>query len=578
MSQNLKITEGGGERNFTGVKRLKTDKTDGGACYWVPEEERRLETLHASRNGVYLPGQGYYAFDEVDARSISGIKAGGHEYTVNLDDAGNPHISTGGLDVSIDEAGNPIATYDDTPIDIDDISQYLDLNSDLDISFDLDDLNISGLDLSGLSADLSIDLDGLNMELYDLPDEIRITKEPPYIDGKTVTVKDFVVQAYRGGKVWEGENIDYPNGIIPPNELTLTFTEKRENKFNVADSVLWRKEEYTFDGGEGTIGDESYTVKSSIPFLTGGEATFKTRYKERFVAQVHGELYNTYEKDYNLGAKINTGYGKIVLLKFKSITNRVDNGVNNPATVTRIVPYFFYTYLPPDPSRPYYYFQPEAIVDARELDNSKKFEEKIQAKVESRLGIQSDYLPYWYRKPDGAYNINWYTYGFGNHNWRFEYDSAQNLFYEHDFEILDGKCVRNRYWVEDGSLAYTYKYEWSTEEGNLPFFDVDEILNYPTAEDEPRHYNKPNFSDVLDRIALSLFFTDDGERRDDKEFELYHPAMVTIAWDRPRDNRTLKAVKEVYVEENETSAQLDTAAHPGTTVNEEGFSHHSGKF
>ena len=115
MSQEVEIIEGARGRSFSRVNRIKTDKQDGGACFWVPENERRLTSLPAFQNGEYEPGNGYYAFDSVDA-SVMHFD----DFDINIDDDDLPHIDLDGIDITIDETGIPHINFDYEVITVDD--------------------------------------------------------------------------------------------------------------------------------------------------------------------------------------------------------------------------------------------------------------------------------------------------------------------------------------------------------------------------------------------------------------------------------------------------------------------------
>lgn len=110
MSQKVTVKEGGRERNFSLVRRLKTDKQDGGACFWVPENERRLTPLYAMENGDYTPENGYYAFSEVRA-NVMNFDFDNPDIDIEIDDIDLPHIDLPDIDITIDEIGIPEISY-----------------------------------------------------------------------------------------------------------------------------------------------------------------------------------------------------------------------------------------------------------------------------------------------------------------------------------------------------------------------------------------------------------------------------------------------------------------------------------
>ena len=73
MSKDITIQEGGTARTFTGVTKLKTAKTGGGSCYWVPEEETQLGHKSITADGTYYAAtDGYYGFEYVVVNGITG--------------------------------------------------------------------------------------------------------------------------------------------------------------------------------------------------------------------------------------------------------------------------------------------------------------------------------------------------------------------------------------------------------------------------------------------------------------------------------------------------------------------------
>lgn len=57
MPKNIVISEGTTGRNFSGVKKLKTELQGGGTCNWIPEDEAgdytNLKTKNITENGEY---------------------------------------------------------------------------------------------------------------------------------------------------------------------------------------------------------------------------------------------------------------------------------------------------------------------------------------------------------------------------------------------------------------------------------------------------------------------------------------------------------------------------------------------
>lgn len=92
----VSILEGQLERNFSGVKLLRTDLSGGGSCEWIPEDKIQLTTLNIRKNGTYKAsdytdrdGNKYYGFSEVTVnvtgRTTIVDPEDGNEYSVETD-------------------------------------------------------------------------------------------------------------------------------------------------------------------------------------------------------------------------------------------------------------------------------------------------------------------------------------------------------------------------------------------------------------------------------------------------------------------------------------------------------------
>lgn len=237
MSKNATITEGKQGRTFDGTERLETEQPDGNSCFWVPEDERQLDVKYVMENGDHYPDN--YAMSEINVNVIDKITdLDGEDWEITIDDIGIPHIILPDLDIDITidpEDGLPEINIDGVDIDLPEIDGLLDLDEDIDISIDDMDLDITGLDLDGLDLDVRIDLGTLDIDLFDLPDEIRIIHLPDkaeYKEKEKIDFKGLVVQAYRNGEVWEDKDGKYQDGYIPEQELTFsTHTAKQVGRY-----------------------------------------------------------------------------------------------------------------------------------------------------------------------------------------------------------------------------------------------------------------------------------------------------------------------------------------------------------
>lgn len=94
MSKNPIITEGVQGRAFNEVAKLGVPLVAGGESFWVPKDERQLESLSVKANGTYRPKE-KYGISRVSVsvpgttRKISGKGSDGNDYTVDVDSSDN---------------------------------------------------------------------------------------------------------------------------------------------------------------------------------------------------------------------------------------------------------------------------------------------------------------------------------------------------------------------------------------------------------------------------------------------------------------------------------------------------------
>lgn len=296
MSEYISIAEGGKSRNFGPVNLLETETADGeGSCFWVPESDRELETEFIMSNGDYLPEK--YAFSELDVHVMEPIG----DFEITIDDIDLPHIDIEDpdIDITIDpNTGLPELTIDGVEVELPDISADIDINGDIDISLDVDDLgdidlDISGIDLDGLDVNLDIDLDTLDIDVTDLPDEIRIMHVPnktAYKDGEEIDLDGLVVQAYRGGEVWNDTSGKYIDGYVPAHKLQIdpqiakyTGTHDMPIFTTPADdtSIEYRANRNTFSFVQVPIGTVfNGNIKGREYTLTFGGKVFATMFRD----------------------------------------------------------------------------------------------------------------------------------------------------------------------------------------------------------------------------------------------------------------------------------------------------------
>jgi hypothetical protein len=94
MSKNPIITEGAQGRAFNKVAKLGFPLVAGGESFWVPKDERQLESLSVKANGTYRPKE-KYGISRVSVSvpgttsKLSGKGSDGNDYTVDVDSSDN---------------------------------------------------------------------------------------------------------------------------------------------------------------------------------------------------------------------------------------------------------------------------------------------------------------------------------------------------------------------------------------------------------------------------------------------------------------------------------------------------------
>lgn len=204
------IYEGGKPRIMPETDTIYTDTVDGGICEWKPASSMEIGPAKITENGEFTADDfNYYGLSEVEIDVQEEVG----DYIVSVDEDGKPHIETDDWDLTIDDYGFP----DFGDLDIGEALENLEFDTDIDISFDDLNLNVDTLD-----TDFELNLDTLELTETELPDEIRIMHVPnktSYKDGEEIDLDGLVVQAYRGGEVWNDESGRYIDGYVPVHEL-----------------------------------------------------------------------------------------------------------------------------------------------------------------------------------------------------------------------------------------------------------------------------------------------------------------------------------------------------------------------
>ncbi len=531
MSKNVTITEGKRGRTFGGTERLETEQPDGTSCFWVPEDERRLDHKYVIENGDYYPDN--YAMSEINVNVIEPITGlDGIDWEITIDDIGVPHIEYPDLDVdlSIDPiTGLPDISIGGIDIDLPDIDGLLDLDEDIDISLDVDldtdmdislediDLDISGVDLDGLDLDVSINLDTLDIELTELPDEIRIMHVPDktaYKDGETIDLEGIVVQAYRNGEVWEDKDGKYHEGYVPAHEL---IAEVEETDEHVAIDEFDNEIKYskTLSGG----GVEFYDPYMYAP------ATYKN-----LSLSIHSRNVESKMVWISDGFTSGTSYSEYKI----GIVAHIDND----ACTYRGENY------------PWHRVSEQVL-----MQYSGKY---IPAR--SDMPQQIDALRYMSYDDIIYYGRNGITFRDSDNQDKKIYIGAFRITrdtlsyrYSDDFQIrkeasFDGPEIDESTISKINSTYQNSKAKWNIGGKLLPFVQIAEMMfGLNIKQDMPT-------------------------------------SKVIISWPRPKDNKLLTASFDITVEEDNgthhsgTWGDDETGHWGGTTIGEDGGSHYSGKF
>ncbi len=169
MAKNITILEGSTSKSFSNVNKLRVNNVGGGTSDWVPEDETQLTTKHISENGTYTASDdGYYGYSEV---TVNGI--GSASYTASEGDT------------------------------------------------------IGGVELTGGNEySISTDPETGDVVVEELASSIVVGHQPDktsYVDGEEIDIDGLVIIGHTAdGAVWDNEN--YPNGIIPLREISITPT------------------------------------------------------------------------------------------------------------------------------------------------------------------------------------------------------------------------------------------------------------------------------------------------------------------------------------------------------------------
>lgn len=374
-----------------------------------------------------------------------------------------------------------------------------------------------------------------------VPHHISVVQLPNkiiYNSGDAIDLTGIVVRAFNSdGTAWE--NSDYPDGYIPLSELISQFRTDQKYGFNLVSSVLWRKETYSGDYGYFSIGDDDYTSISYIPYIEGAVASIINRreyYDLQWYVSETGEpspssdtLISAIRIDVPVGARL-------TFLRKKSVIDNME--------ITEVIPFVA--------TRSGFNGSVKSYADRTtwgKYGGPYGVTTPISTSTQTRDVVASNIPPYYYRSEHTS-NWEYARFGSSSDNWKHDLYGHPNIPYMTNSKIhvvydLHDNTVINLYdgytskWEKPSVGKYHYVL-YSTSQNSIPFFDLDEVINYTTDEEK-----KPDLSSLFERIAIALWYTDDEESR------ASNYTAITIAWKRPGDGAVLTTSFGIVNEDSE---------------------------
>lgn len=588
MSESIIIKEADQSRAFGSVERLETDTADGNSCFWVPVSERQLESAYITQNGEYTPEK--YAFSDITVNVTKpSTSADGTDWDITVEpinpdipEIGVPEISTPGIDLTVDptsglpiiEIGIHITTTDDEtihvefptgePIDIHgpDLIEPVIILDVISIDYDdetgewtitaIDDVTVDGVDYGP----------GVIISTWPATEPIDIVIVIP------VDLPDISEILDTTGEIDISVDVDGPGLNISGLGL------------NGLDTGL------SIDLGSLNIG--TYDLPDEIRVIQQPDYKSGDRIaKEGLVIQAYrnGEIWEGINKEFPGGY---IPLNKLLFSQQTAINNPDNRDVIWEGTRVKIINSRFVhtvssTYDMPYPPSGYPHFR-----------YSGKMVNTITPYDDCQL-----ILYYFSSKKGIGYNYDFFIYAFSEKPIGFA------AHYEHVSECSNYTVETNYSLSEVGwnspDLGYKYhdytadynkiEEEWLsltrtyTKNGQTVYF------NFKAAgQDAPIHkanenglwnpdnyffmkyggtYNEnPSYPEIT-----GVFYTGGAE---ELMWQILYGKVnavneITVSWPRPIDNKLLSATINITVEESDAPATA-------TTVNESGFSHHSGKF
>lgn len=586
MSEKLSIQEAGKSRNFSGVGVIETETPEGDSCFWVPESERELESGYVFSNGTYRPRKYGFSDIDVDVFDIS-TDLDGNDWKIEIPDIGFPDITLDpsdlDIDFTIDGIGNidihiPGGDPDDWPgwdddpegkedfddwiddgndpddwpgwdddpegkEDFDDWindedytfdpSEYgIDPNSDIDTSLDVDGMgnisaDISGIDLDGLPVGVDIDLGDLSIDIAELPDEIRIMHVPDktrYKEGEEIDIEGIVVQAYRGGEVWDDPDGKYVDGYIPVHELIASYI-----NCNVDGSVI--------PDNNGVSSGYNYQYKNECKSLSFSDY-YKTPSNNQYL-DGNGSLYSSANEQHKTDQRIR---------------RHIETSLEI-SPIGDIRYWFFFD----GPGRPYITIcsRNDNIGFTYKLHSSWKYNEEIGPYKNIDTTITGRYLLsngiIHVSKTDGETIVERDISSYTTYT---EYEGDPIFFIYNE-------------WFGDAGLAIPYP-------GPGSFNSHFDFSGWIMSTNMPYVY--VIYPDPFIKTAHDILYFDEGGSTQENYIK-----SVAISWPRPHDSQLLAASFDITVEENDGAAQSNEESSDGhwggTTISgDNGGSHSRGKF
>lgn len=241
MSKDIIIQKNGVDQDLT-VDMLNIQRAEGGDENWIVPGDRTLVNIQVKQNGTYNASDfNAYGIAQVKVKcTVNGgaakSEAASGSALTPLNATGTPSIEEGGIArnftadrvrTQLDGGGYADFVPEDTvkrgaKIITKDNKTY---KAKKDGLYAYSQVMVSGISVTKSTDqqghDIIIHTDSDGTKVYELPTSIEITRLPDHLeygDRAYINPEGIVVRAYKeSGELWSNE--DYPNGIIPLDEL-----------------------------------------------------------------------------------------------------------------------------------------------------------------------------------------------------------------------------------------------------------------------------------------------------------------------------------------------------------------------